>query len=210
MTCRERSGQRAASAPSCALARAGTARLRAHGATRLPLGHGNAARYTRSCCLIAERPVVAGVQPSYRWRGSGPATHVTGRRFVAGQRLHGSVLSRGAHTVPPMPVATCVSNRSELRSASVDHEGHGERLTRQRSRLTALGSCGESPYDAAVRCCGRCGSCDTVTRGCTRWSARGRRALLNDFARQGNPRFLSHSQAPLDCQGGRRALCGAV
>jgi hypothetical protein len=90
------------------------------------------------------------------------------------------------------------------RSASVDRSGHGERLTRRRSRLTALGSCGESPYDAAVRCCGRCGSCDTVTRGCTQWSARGRRALLNDFARQGNPSGRSASQTSLDCQGGGR------
>ena len=89
------------------------ARRRAHGAMPVPLGNGKASRYTRSGCLVAERPVVAGVQPSLRYRGSGPAIHGTGRRWLAGQRLHDSVFSRGAHTVPPMPVVTCVSNRSE-------------------------------------------------------------------------------------------------
>jgi hypothetical protein len=52
-------------------ARALLARRRAHGAMPLPLGNGTASRYTRSgCrlagCLVAERPVVAGVQPVYR------------------------------------------------------------------------------------------------------------------------------------------------
>ena len=63
-----------------------------------------------------------------------------------------------------MPIASYLANRSE-QAPHLLTLGHGERLTRQRSRLSALGSCGESPYDAAVRCCGRCGSCDTVTRG---------------------------------------------
>lgn len=145
---------------------------------------------------------------------------VTGRRVVPTARrstaAH-SVLSRGAHTVPPMPVVTGKEVRAArfptrvvqslgAGSASVDHEGHGERLTRQRSRLTALGSCGESPNGAAVRCCGRYGSCDTVTRGCTQWSTRGRRALLNDFARQGNPRSLSHNESAWKCQAGDRRL----
>jgi hypothetical protein len=94
------------------------------------------------------------------------------------------------------------SNRPECAPHQWTTKGHGERLTRQRSRLTALGCCGESPNDAAVRCCGRYGSCDTVTRGCTQWSARGRRALLNDLARQGNPSGISHSSVSWDCQGG--------
>ena len=41
-------------------ARALLARRRAHGAMPLPLGNGKASRYTRSSCVVAERPVVAG------------------------------------------------------------------------------------------------------------------------------------------------------
>jgi hypothetical protein len=158
----------------------------------VPLGSGTALRYTRSSCDGS------GAQPISQGAAELPVPRIGARdtqyrrRKFAGQ-LHAK-FARDARTVPPMPVATCVTNHPERRSASVDHEGHGERLTRRRSRLTALGSCGESPYDAAVRCCGRCRSCDTVTRGCTQWSARGRRALLNDLARQGNPSGISLKQ----------------
>src|SRR6476469_3365483 len=81
-------------------------------------------------------------------------------RRSAAARSH---FSRGAHTVPPMPVVTCVSNHPE-RAPHQLTLGHGERLTRQRSRLTALGSCGESPNDFLFGAAGATGPA-TRSRG---------------------------------------------
>jgi len=115
---------------------------------------------------------VAGVQPGL------PVARIGARDT----RYRPAIARRPAARLLPLPL--CPHSPADAHhppgatSASDDHRGSRGRLTRQRSRLTALGSCGESPYDAAVRCCGRCGSCDTVTRGSLRWSTRGRRALL--------------------------------
>jgi hypothetical protein len=103
------------------------ARLRACGATPYPLGNtGMAARYTRSGCLvlIAERPVVAGVQPTAGSADRGPrcALPAGDGSPVSGYTL--SLLPRRPHSP--------ADARSDLRlqslragSASVDRRSRG-------------------------------------------------------------------------------------
>ena len=157
-----------------------------------PLGYGNTPRYTRSGCQVAERPVSQGCSQGLpvarigardtRYR---PACH---RNDAPDSGCTALSLSRGARTVPPMPVASCLANRSERAPHQWTMAGHGERLTRQRSRLTALGSCGESPNDAAVSVLRALRVLRHGHAGSTVSGPQGDGAqYLNDLARQGDP-----------------------
>ena len=185
---------------SCTTARAPVARLRAHGATRFPLGSTGRRRGTPAlvvCSLsvgrrgAAKRPVARIGARDTRYR---PA--ITRRLAAAQLRL----LLPSPHFCPadarcdaareriaPSPNAH-ITTRPELRSASIDHE-----WSRGASHTAA-----SAPHGARVlrgkhvRCCCsvlralqvlRHGHAGVATPG----STRGRRALLNDFARQGNP-----------------------
>src|SRR5690242_16187890 len=124
-------------------ARALLARRRAHGVTRLPLGNGMASRYTRSGCLVAERPGVAGVQPGL------PVARIGARDT----RYRPAIARPPAARLLPLPL--CPHSPADAHhppgatSASDDHRG-----SRGASHTTAI-----APHGARVlrgkplRCC---------------------------------------------------------
>src|ERR1051326_4883593 len=108
---------------------------------------------------------------------------------LAGQWLHSSVISRGAHIfVPPMPVEEL---RLQPPGASLRIRCP-PRVTGSVSHVSDRASRRSGPAGKALTMLlfGAAGATGPATRSrgvATQWSARGRRALLNDFARQCNP-----------------------
>jgi hypothetical protein len=164
------------------------ARLRAHGATRFPLGKRDCAAVhplllSRSCASgrrdAADLPVARIGARDTRYR---PAM----ARRTAARLLP---LPQCPHSPADTPIRP---ERAPLQltwqvTGSVSHVS--DRASRRSGpagkALTVL------PFGAA----GAAGPATWSRGGCTRRSTRGRRAILNDLARQGDPRQARHSSS---------------